>query len=117
MPQPWRLAQAGGVSLAIDESIDDLRNDPESPPGDRPRTRMEDAPGRAPRVTRLRRCSSTSSERSGARHEHRLDPAPHGPSWAKFSQHEPEPEMRTRRSTRSWPCATSWYARSWAAVA
>jgi hypothetical protein len=98
VPRPWRIGRKQEVSLAIDESIDDLRNDP-----DLRRAivaayaRMEGALGRAgiPRhpaeapfeyVERALGSLDTSADsvrRLTALFE-----------WAKFSQHEPEPVMR-----------------------
>jgi hypothetical protein len=97
-PRPWRFGRRQEVSQAIDESIDDLRTDP-----DLRRAivaayaRMEHALGRAglPRhpaeapfeyVERALQSLETSAEsvrRLTALFE-----------WAKFSQHEPEPGMR-----------------------
>lgn len=98
MPRPWRLGRREEVSAAIDQSLDDLRNDP-----DLRRAivaayaRMEYALGRAglPRhpaeapfeyVERALQSLETSSDairRLTALFE-----------WAKFSHHEPEAEMR-----------------------
>jgi hypothetical protein len=97
-PRPWRIGRNREVSLAIDESIDDLRNDP-----DLRRAivaayaRMELALGRAglPRhpaeapfeyVERALTSLDTSSSSV-----HRLTTLFES---AKFSKHEPEPEMR-----------------------
>jgi hypothetical protein len=97
-PRPWRIGRNQEVSLAIDESIDDLRNDP-----DLRRAivaayaRMELALGRAglPRhpaeapfeyVERALTSLNTSS--ASVRHLTTLFES------AKFSKHEPEPEMR-----------------------
>jgi Domain of unknown function (DUF4129) len=96
--RPWRFGREEEVSLAIDESIDDLRNDP-----DLRRAiiaayaRMEHAlarvglgrhPAEAPfeYVERALRTLDTSAE--AIRRLTGLF------EWAKFSQHEPEPEMR-----------------------
>jgi hypothetical protein len=98
MPRPWRLGRNEEVSLAIDESIDDLRNDPNLRRAVvAAYARMEQALGRAglPRhpaeapfeyVERALRSLDTSTDsirRLTALFER-----------AKFSQHEPEPEMR-----------------------
>jgi Domain of unknown function (DUF4129) len=98
MPRPWRLGRKQEVSLAIDESIDDLRNDPNLRRAIvAAYARMEHALGRAglPRhpaeapfeyVERALRSLDTSTDsirRLTALFER-----------AKFSQHEPEPEMR-----------------------
>jgi hypothetical protein len=97
-PRPWRLLRNEEVSQAIDESIDDLRTDP-----DLRRAivaayaRMERALGRAglPRhpseapfeyVGRALRSLDTSAD--SARRLTTLF------ERAKFSQHEPEPQMR-----------------------
>jgi Domain of unknown function (DUF4129) len=97
-PRPWRLGRNEEVSLAIDESIDDLRNDPNLRraivAAD---ARMELALGRAglPRhpaeapfeyVERALVSLDTSS--ASVRRLTALFES------AKFSQHEPEPEMR-----------------------
>lgn len=98
VPRPWRLGRKEEVSLAIDESIDDLRSDP-----DLRRAivaayaRMEHALGHAglPRhpaeapfeyVERALRSLNTSTD--SIRRLTTLF------ERAKFSQHEPEPEMR-----------------------
>jgi hypothetical protein len=97
-PRPWRLGRNEEVSLAIDESIDDLRNDPNLRRAIvAAYARMEYALGRAglPRhpaeapfeyvehaLVSLD-TSSASVRRLTALFES-----------AKFSQHEPEPEMR-----------------------
>ena len=96
--RPWRLGRKEEVSLAIDESIDDLRNDPNLRRAIvAAYARMEHALGRAglPRhpaeapfeyVERALRSLDTSTDsirRLTALFER-----------AKFSQHEPEPEMR-----------------------
>jgi hypothetical protein len=97
-PSRWSVGRRRAVSLAIDESLDDLRADP-----DLRRAivaayaRMESALGRAgmPRhpaeapfeyVDRALRSLETSADSV-----HRLTALF---EWAKFSQHEPEPEMR-----------------------
>ena len=97
-PRAWLLGRREALSLALDESLDDLRNDP-----DLRRAivaayaRMEDALARAglPRhpaeapfeyLERALRALDTSAEsvrRLTALYE-----------WAKFSHHEPEPAMR-----------------------
>ena len=98
VPKPWRFARREDVSLALDESIEDLRNDP-----DLRRAivaayaRMERALGRAglprhpseapfefvERALGSLETSSGSAQRLTALFE-----------WAKFSHHEPEPAMR-----------------------
>jgi hypothetical protein len=97
-PRPWRRRSQDAVSLALDESLDDLRTEP-----DLRRAiiaayaRMERAlavggiprrPSEAPLeyLERALRELDTSSE--GVRRLTDLF------EWAKFSQHEPEPEMR-----------------------
>jgi len=96
--RPWVLGREAAVFAALDESIDDLRNDP-----DLRRAiiaayaRMEQAlarvglprhPAEAPfeYVERALRSLDTSSE-SARRLTDLFE-------WAKFSHHEPEPEMR-----------------------
>jgi hypothetical protein len=98
MPRPWRLGRKEEVSLAIDESIDDLRNDPNLRRAIvAAYARMEQALGRAglPRhpaeapfeyVERALRSLDTSTD--SIRRLTTLF------ERAKFSQHEPEPEMR-----------------------
>jgi hypothetical protein len=98
LPRPWRLGRKQEVSLAIDESIDDLRSDPNLRRAIvAAYARMEHALGRAglPRhpaeapfeyVERALRSLDTSTDsirRLTALFER-----------AKFSQHEPAPEMR-----------------------
>ncbi len=97
-PKPWRFGRNHEVSLAIDESIDDLRNDPNLRRAIvAAYARMEQALGRAglPRhpaeapfeyVERALLSLDTSTE--SARRLTALF------ERAKFSQHEPEPEMR-----------------------
>ncbi len=97
-PRSWRLRSQEAVSLALDESLDDLRSEP-----DLRRAiiaayaRMERAlaagglprrPAEAPfeYVERALGELETSAESV-----HRLTGLF---EWAKFSQHEPEPEMR-----------------------
>jgi hypothetical protein len=98
-PRPWRLGRRGdAVSLALDESLDDLRDDP-----DLRRAivaayaRMERAlesiglgrhPSEAPfeyigRALTSLETSAAAAERLTTLFE-----------WAKFSHHEPEPHMR-----------------------
>lgn len=97
-PRPWRLRPQEAVSLALDDSLDDLRNEP-----DLRRAiiaayaRMERAlaagglprrPSEAPfeyveRALGELETSATSVRRLTDLFE-----------WAKFSQHEPGPEMR-----------------------
>ncbi len=98
LPRPWRLGRNEEVSLAIDESIDDLRNDPNLRRAIvAAYARMELALGRAglPRhpaeapfeyVERALVSLDTSS--ASVRRLTALFEA------AKFSKHEPEPEMR-----------------------
>lgn len=97
-PRPWRLGRNEEVSLAIDESIDDLRNDPNLRRAIvAAYARMELALGRAglPRhpaeapfeyVERALVSLDTSS--ASVRRLTTLFES------AKFSHHEPEPEMR-----------------------
>jgi hypothetical protein len=98
IPRPWRLGRKEEVSLAIDESIDDLRNDPnlrraivaayarmEQSLG---RVGLQRHPAEAPfeyveRALRSLDTSTDSIRRLTTLFER-----------AKFSQHEPEPEMR-----------------------
>jgi uncharacterized protein DUF4129 len=97
-PHPWRFGRNQEVSLAIDESIDDLRTDPNLRRAIvAAYARMELALGRAglprhpaeapfeyvERALVSLDTSSTSVRRLTALFES-----------AKFSQHEPEPEMR-----------------------
>jgi hypothetical protein len=97
-PRPWRLGREEAVSAALDESLDDLRSDP-----DLRRAivaayaRMERAlagvglerhPAEAPfeyvgRALTTLDTSAAAAERLTSLFE-----------WAKFSQHEPGPEMR-----------------------
>jgi hypothetical protein len=98
VPRPWRIGRKQEVSLAIDESIDDLRSDPNLRRAIvAAYARMEHALGRAglPRhpaeapfeyVERALRSLDTSAD--SARRLTALF------ERAKFSQHEPEPEMR-----------------------
>jgi hypothetical protein len=98
LPRPWGARRAEVVSIALDESLDDLRTDP-----DLRRAivaayaRMEHAlagvglprdPAEAPfeyvaRALESLDASAAAAERLTALFE-----------WAKFSQHEPGPEMR-----------------------
>jgi hypothetical protein len=97
-PKPWRFARKQEVSLAIDESIDDLRNDPNLRRAIvAAYARMEQALGRAglarhpaeapfeyvERALLSLDTSAESARRLTALFER-----------AKFSHHEPEPEMR-----------------------
>jgi hypothetical protein len=98
MPRPWRLGRNQEVSLAIDQSIEDLRNDPNLRRAIvAAYARMEHALGHAglPRhpaeapfeyVERALRSLDTSTD--AIRRLTTLF------ERAKFSQHEPEPEMR-----------------------
>jgi hypothetical protein len=98
MPAPWKLRREERIAQVFDESLDDLRSDP-----DLRRAiiaayaRMERAlagvglprrPSEAPfeyveRTLRSLDASAAAAERLTALFE-----------WAKFSQHEPGPEMR-----------------------
>lgn len=97
-PRPWRFGRNQEVAQALDESIDDLRNDP-----DLRRAiiaayaRMEDAlaragiarhPSEAPFEYMERALRSLDTSADGAQRLTGLF------EWAKFSQHEPEPAMR-----------------------
>ena len=95
---PWRFGRPDELSLALDESIDDLRNDP-----DLRRAivaayaRMEKALGRA----RLPRHPSEAPFEYIERALCTLDTSSDSArrlttlfEWAKFSHHEPAPEMR-----------------------
>jgi Domain of unknown function (DUF4129) len=98
VPRPWRLRSQEAVSLALDESLDDLRNEP-----DLRRAiiaayaRMERAlaqagtprlPAEAP-MEYLQRALRDLDTSAGAMR--RLTDLF---EWAKFSQHEPEARMR-----------------------
>jgi hypothetical protein len=97
-PRPWRFGRNEEVAQALDESIDDLRNDP-----DLRRAiiaayaRMEHAlaragvarrPSEAPFEYMERALRSLDTSAEGARRLTGLF------EWAKFSHHEPEPAMR-----------------------
>jgi hypothetical protein len=97
-PRPLRLSRGEAVSAALDESLDDLRNDP-----DLRRAivaayaRMEHAlagaglprlPSEAPFEYVERALASLDTSADSVRRLTGLF------EWAKFSQHEPEPEMR-----------------------
>jgi len=97
-PPSWRRRSQEAVSVALDESLDDLRNDP-----DLRRAivaayaRMETAlgyagiprhPAEAPLEYMERALTSLDTSAAAARRLTVLF------EWAKFSQHEPEPEMR-----------------------
>ena len=98
-PRPWRLGRRGeAVSFALDESLDDLRNDP-----DLRRAivaayaRMERAlesiglgrhPAEAPFEYIERALTSLETSAEAAERLTTLF------EWAKFSHHEPEPHMR-----------------------
>lgn len=97
-PRPFRFGRNEAVTQAIDDSIDDLRNDP-----DLRRAiiaayaRMEDALARSGIARRPSEAPFEFLERallaldtSGASVERLTDLF----EWAKFSQHEPLPEMR-----------------------
>jgi hypothetical protein len=96
--RPWRLGREEAVSLALDESLDDLRHDP-----DLRRAivaayaRMELAlagvglarrPAEAPFEYVSRALASLETSAAAAERLTSLF------EWAKFSQHEPEPQMR-----------------------
>jgi hypothetical protein len=97
-PRPWRLRSQDAVSLALDESLDDLRTEP-----DLRRAiiaayaRMERAlafggiarrPSEAPLEYLERALRELDTSAEGVRRLTDLF------EWAKFSQHEPRPEMR-----------------------
>ncbi len=97
-PRPWRLRGDEAVSLALDESLDDLRDDP-----DLRRAivaayaRMERAlagaglrrhPAEAPFEYMARALTSLDASAGSAERLTTLF------EWAKFSQHESRPEMR-----------------------
>ncbi len=97
-PRPWRLGREEAVSAALDESLDDLRSDP-----DLRRAivaayaRMESAlagvglgrhPAEAPFEYVGRALGSLDTSAAAAERLTSLF------EWAKFSQHEPGPEMR-----------------------
>jgi len=97
-PRPWRLRSQEAVSLALDESLDDLRNEP-----DLRRAiiaayaRMERAlaaggiprrPSEAPFEYVERALGELATSAESARRLTDLF------EWAKFSQHEPGPAMR-----------------------
>jgi hypothetical protein len=97
-PRPWRFGRNEEVAQALDESIDDLRNDP-----DLRRAiiaayaRMEQAlaragiarhPSEAPFEYMERALRSLDTSAGGAQRLTGLF------EWAKFSHHEPEPAMR-----------------------
>lgn len=97
-PRPWRLRSQEAVSLALDESLDDLRSEP-----DLRRAiiaayaRMEHAlavggiprrPSEAPFEYVERALADLDTSAESVRRLTDLF------EWAKFSQHEPGPEMR-----------------------
>jgi energy-converting hydrogenase Eha subunit A len=97
-PRPWRLRSQDAVSLALDESVDDLRTEP-----DLRRAiiaayaRMERAlafggiprrPSEAPLEYLERALRELDTSAESVRRLTDLF------QWAKFSQHEPEPKMR-----------------------
>ena len=97
-PRPWRFGRNEEVAQALDESIDDLRSDP-----DLRRAiiaayaRMEHAlaragiarhPSEAPFEYMERALRSLDTSADGAKRLTGLF------EWAKFSHHEPEPAMR-----------------------
>ena len=97
-PRPWRIGRNQEVSLAIDESIDDLRNDPNLRRAIvAAYARMEHALGRAGFPRHPAEAPFEYVERAlvsldtSAASIHRLTALFES---AKFSQHEPEPEMR-----------------------
>ena len=97
-PRPWRIGRNQEVSLAIDESIDDLRNDPNLRRAIvAAYARMERALGRAglprhpaeaPFEYVERALESLDTSAASVRRLTALFES------AKFSQHEPEPGMR-----------------------
>jgi hypothetical protein len=96
--RPWRLGRNQEVSLAIDESIDDLRNDPNLRRAIvAAYARMEQALGRAGLPRNPAEAPFEYVERAlvsldtSAVSVHRLTALFES---AKFSQHEPEPAMR-----------------------
>ena len=97
-PRPWRIGRNQEVSLAIDESIDDLRNDPNLRRAIvAAYARMEHALGRAGLPRNPAEAPFEYVERAlvsldtSAVSVHRLTTLFES---AKFSQHEPEPAMR-----------------------
>jgi hypothetical protein len=97
-PRPWRFGRKQEVSLAIDESIDDLRTDP-----DLRRAivaayaRMELALGRAGLPRHPAEAPFEYVERALTSLDTSVESARRLTSLferAKFSQHEPDPEMR-----------------------
>jgi hypothetical protein len=96
--RPWRIGRNEEVSLAIDESIDDLRNDPNLRRAIvAAYARMESALGRAGLPRHPAEAPFEYVERAlvsldtSAASVHRLTALFES---AKFSQHEPEPAMR-----------------------
>jgi hypothetical protein len=97
-PRPWRFGRNEEISLAIDESIDDLRTDPNLRRAIvAAYARMEHAlaragvprhPSEAPFEYVERALSSLETSTDSIRRLTALF------EWAKFSQHEPGPEMR-----------------------
>jgi Domain of unknown function (DUF4129) len=97
-PRPWRFGRSEDVTQALDESIDDLRTDPDVRRAIiAAYARMEHAlarsglprhPAEAPFEYMERALLALDTSAEGA---HRLTGLF---EWAKFSPHEPEPEMR-----------------------
>ena len=98
--RPWRRAEPGGGVARARRVARRPARGAGSAPGDRRRLRADGAGARrqqGSRAGRRRRRSSTSSARAAASWR-RAAPAASRLTdlfeWAKFSQHEPEPEMR-----------------------
>ena len=96
--RPWRLRSSEAVSLALDESLDDLRNEPDL------RRAIVAAYARMERALAQAGTPRLASEAPNEYLERALGeldtsaPAVRRLTdlfeWAKFSQHEPEPPMR-----------------------
>jgi hypothetical protein len=97
-PKPWRFGRKEEVSLAIDESIDDLRNDPNLRRAIvAAYARMEQALGRAGLPRHPAEAPFEYVERALLNLDTSIDSVRRLTAlfeWAKFSQHEPAPEMR-----------------------